>query len=191
MKRTLAFIPLTVIALIATVVACNKVAPPAPSPMGNSTNSINGSNAKQIPKAWDVAFGRTKGCHFGPGGCLINESTAIIVPGGQNAAADGDITASGHLLISVHLDMLHPAIVNELIATQQFEFDHEVIIPQHTLDALCDHQTPSIPHWGGPVGIQVGNYPLPVTNGAADQILEMEGTYDSAANSWSWEFWIH
>jgi hypothetical protein len=189
MKRTLAFIPLTAIMLIAAVVACNKVAPPAPSPAGNS-NSINGSNAKQIPRAWDVAFGRTKGCHFGTGGCLITE-TAMVVPGGNEAAADGDITADGKLLLSVHIDMLDPVIANELIATQQFEFDHEVVVPQGMVNHLCDIQDPAVPHWGGPISIQVGNYPLPVTNGAADQILEMEGTYDPAANSWSWEFWIH
>lgn len=190
MKRTLAFIPLTAIMLIAAVVACNKVAPPAPSPMGNST-SINGTNAKQIPTAWDVAFGRTKNCHFGPGGCLINTTTAIIVPGGQDAPADGDITASGQLLLSVHLDALDPAIVNELIATQRFEFDHDVVIPQHSIDQLCDIQDPAVPHWPGPVSIKVGNYPLPVINGGDDQILEMQGSFDSAANSWSWEFWIH
>jgi hypothetical protein len=190
MKRTLAFIPLTAIMLIAAVVACNKVAPPAPAtPAGHST-SVNGSNAKQIPKAWDVAFGKTKECFYGRGACLISPTT-MITPGGNEAYADGDVTADGHLLLSVHLDMLDPVITNELIATQQFEFDHEVVIPQDGLNELCDAQVPSIPHWGGPVGISVGTYPLPVTNGAADQILEMEGTFDPAANSWSWEFHIH
>jgi hypothetical protein len=191
MKRTLAFLPLAVVVLVAATVACNKVIPTVPTtPAGNST-TVNGSNAKQIPKAWDVAFGRSKECFYGSGGCLISTTTAMVVPGGQEALADGDITPDGHLLLSVHLDMLDPAIKNELIATQQFVFDHDVVIPQDGLNELCDKQNPSIPHWGGPVGISVGTYPLPVFNGGADQILEMEGIYDSASNSWNWEFHIH
>jgi hypothetical protein len=177
--------------IIAAVVACNKVVPPAPStPAANSTN-LNGSNAKQIPQAWDVAFGKTKACFSGTGGCLINPVTAMVVPGGNEALADGDITPDGHLLLSVHVGMLDPAITNELIAKRQFEFDHEVVIPQDGLNELCDRQNPSVPHWGGPVSIQVGNYPLPVINGGADQILEMEGIYNAASESWSWEFRMH
>jgi hypothetical protein len=189
MKRSLAFIPLTAFVIIAAVVACNKVAPPAPSPAGNS-NTINGSNAKHIPKAWEAAFGKTKECFFGSGGCWFSPPTAIV-SGGNQAYVDADISANGHLLMSIHLDMLDPVIVNELIATQRYEFDHDVVLPQDLVDALCDAQDPAVPHWGGPISIPTGSYPLPVNNGGADQRLEIDGIYDPAVNSWSWEFWIH
>jgi hypothetical protein len=107
----------------------------------------------------------------------------------NNNVALGEISViNGRtLLISVDLSDVGNYYVNDILTTGHYNVSRFTAFPQDVVNAACD--AVGVPHWGGPVGITGGNYPVHIESTGGDARLEIEGTHD-AATGWSWVFYV-
>lgn len=193
MKR-IAFIPLAAVLLAATVVivSCEKTVP-----------SVSSGNVQHQPLAylgasnWNTLyyFGTPDGfgnCYAPCGFCHATPWQHGYMPNGNDpenneALCEISVMNDNRLLVSVDLRDVGEIYTNEIMASERLNVSTFTAFPQDVVDAACDEV--SIPHWGGPVGMTAGNYPVAIESTQADARLEIEGTYDSATG-WSWACFV-
>jgi hypothetical protein len=184
--KKVSMISLTALLLAAVTVGCQKT---VPQPSSNCSTGISGATARSVPNVMVAEIGTGMNCVPGNGICTIEGFR--ILRGSDECGITGDITPAGHLLLTANCGSLNPISWDKFLTTGICKLNADIVLPQDAVDAICDGQTPSIPHWGGPMGIAAGDYPITINNGGADKRLEIEGTYDSTDGSWSWAFSIH
>lgn len=196
MKRKI-FIPLAAFVLIssAVIVSCEKNNSPAPS--SGTTGSQSGPLSFLGGNNWNALyyFGTPDGfgnCYRPCGYCHSTPWPMGYAPNGNDpenneALCEISVITGDHLLVSVDLSDVGDFYVNEIMSSEHLDVATFTTFPQDVVDAACDEA--SIPHWGGPVGIVAGSYPVQIESSAGDARLEMEGTHD-AATGWSWVCYV-
>ncbi len=192
MKR-IAFIPLAVILLVTAVVSCTKTPPPSPSSSQNvSTGPLAyfGGNNHNILYYFGTPF--NDGCRRPCGGCHVTSLQIGYQPNtndpeNNEALAEISVMSNGKLLVSVDLNGVGQYYVNDIITTQHFTVAQALAFPQSVIDQACDRA--GVPHWGGPVSMQAGNYNVGVDGSGNTSRFEIEGTYN-AASGWTWTCFV-
>lgn len=193
MKRV-AFIPLAAILLITAVVSCNKTTLPAPTAAAQNENT--GPLAYIGARNWNTLFyfgtPTEFGCQAPCGFChatpwQIGYQPNTNDPNNNEALTEISVSPDGVLLVSVDLNGVGNYYVNDIISSQHFRVAQFTAFPQNVIDDACDDA--GIPHWGGPIGIAAGNYPVNVEATGGDIRLEIEGVVDGAGEL-SWTFFV-
>ncbi len=194
MKRRTLLAPLVAVLLLAEAVSCSKSSPAGPAapvqPAGPGPLAYLGGNN------WNTLFyfgtyvsslgGCTTPCgfcHATPWEMGYNPETGD--PDNNKARAEITVTPSATLLVSVDLAGIGNYYVNDIVSTGQFSVAADTELPQSVVDEACD--AGGIPHWGGPILVTRGDYP--VTIDADWSRLELEGTFDQATG-WSWTCYL-
>jgi hypothetical protein len=196
MKKT-ALIPLAAVLVIAciAIVSCQKELPVQSSANGPVTSTavqryIGGSNWNTLYYfgTYDSFYGCITPCGF----CHATPTQIGYVPNGDDpdnneALAEISVINGGTLLVSVDLSDIGNYYVNDIVTTGQYNVSRFTSFPQDVVNDACD--AVGVPHWGGPVGISAGNYPVHIESTGGDARLEIEGVYDGATG-WSWQFFV-
>ena len=192
MKRTVLFIPLTVIALVAAITSCQKSLPPSPAsakPTVQPQAYLGAGNWNTLyyfgtPDGFGSCYQPCGFCHATPWQRGYQPNTSD--PENNEALAELSLMNDGKLLLSVNLSGVGNVYVHDVRTTGEFHVAADTYLPQSVVDNVCD--AAGVAHWDG-VLVHAGTYPVNIESTADDSRLEMEGSY-TADNGWSWAFFV-